>query len=147
MSDIRALQSYEVALLLPLARAFFAEGHIEGTLNEAHFVRQLTQQIEAGVGVAFSADFRGTIAGIFFLDLATADLCCMEYFWYVHAEERGSLGIRLLAALEDECERRGAKRLLMMHMLDKREQFERLYTKRGYTLKEQVFMKHFEKVA
>lgn len=144
MTSIRKLEPYEVALLLPGARAFFHEGHIDGQLNEAHFVKQLTAQIENGVGVCFTADFRGAIAAVFYLDLATAELCCMEYFWYVHAEERGSIGVRLLAALEAECERRGVRRLLMMHMVhEASERFDHLYRKRGYVHKEQLYVKRW----
>lgn len=132
----------EVPLLLPGARAFFAEGQIQGTLNEAHFVKTLAQGIDSGRMFVLSEGFRGAISGTLFEDPATGELCCMEYFWYVDAHERGSLGVRLLAAFEHEAVRRGACRVLMMHHVSEQtEKFKHIYERRGYVLREQVFVR------
>lgn len=144
MSDFRFLAPDEIPLLLPLARAFFAEGNLPGTLNERHFVATLKAHITRGTGFVIAAGLpiRGTVSGIMFNDMATAELCCMEFFWYVSAEERGSLGIRLLDAMETEAFKRGSVRVLMSHLsTPKTERFERVYARRGYTKREQIFMK------
>lgn len=141
---IRLLGSHEVPLLIPQAREFFKEGNICGSLNEPYFIQALTTQIGAGRMFVFveGSPFRGAIAGTMFEDLATGELCCMEYFWYVDAHERGSLGLRLLVAFEDEAVRRGARRLLMMHhVTPESAKFEHIYGRRGYTLHEQVFVR------
>lgn len=143
MSDIRAITAAEVPLLLPLARAFMAEGNIDGKLDERHFVANLQAHLERGTGFVFVAEpLRGMICGIMFPDMATAEICCMEFFWYVDSHERGSIGMRLLQALEDEAARRKAVRIYMGHMVtDKSETFARLFGRRGYRMKEQVFIK------
>lgn len=144
MSEIRLLTSEEVPLLLPLARAFFAEGNIPGKLNEAHFVATLRAHLEHGTGFVFAGGhpIRGTISGVMFNDMATAELCCMEFFWYVRAGERGAIGLKLLAAWEQEAFRRGAVRIMMAHLeTPKTKGFERLYERRGYAKREQIFMR------
>lgn len=143
-NDIRLLSAPEIPLLLPLARAFYGEGNLSGKLNDLHAVKTFQEHVERGSGfvLAGGIPIRGMIAGILFRDLATADLCCMEYFWYVDASARGSLGVRLLDAWEREASRRGAKRMMMAHMhSEKTAQFTGLYERRGYRMKEQIFVK------
>lgn len=143
MSDIRRITAAEVPLLLPLARQFMSEGNIPGKLDEAHFSANLQAHLERGTGFVFVAEpLRGMISGIMFNDMATAELCCMEFFWFVSPSERGGIGMRLLEALEQEATNRGAVRILMGHMVtEKTETFERLFARRGYRVKEQVFLK------
>jgi hypothetical protein len=141
---IRLIQPSEVPLLLPQAREFFKEGAIQGALNEAHFVATLSTQMDAGsmFVLAEGAPFRGAIGGVVYQDLATGERCCMEYFWYVAAYERGSLGVRLLAEFEKEATARGAVRVSMMHhVTPDSKKFDHVYGRRGYTLREQVFVR------
>lgn len=140
---IRSISAAEVPLLLPLARQFMGEGNIPGKLNEAHFVANLQTHLERGTGFVFVADpLRGMICGIMFPDMATAELCCMEFFWFVSTAERGAIGMQLLDALEREACARGAVRIYMGHMVtDKTAVFGRLFARRGYRMKEQVFVK------
>lgn len=148
MSDIRALAVAEIPLLLPLARQFHAtllRGNLnDAPLDEQHFQKNLRHHLTTGSGFVLVAGMpiRGMICGIMFDDMSTAERCCMEFFWYVDPAERGSLGIRLLAALEAEAESRGAVRVLMAHLASEGlEKFGRMYERRGYALKEQVFVK------
>lgn len=144
-NEIRQVTADEVPLLMPGAREFYAEGRLYGKLNEEHCIRTLSGAITAGSAACFASAFRGAIGGLFFPDLVTSELCCMEYFWFVRKEERGTLGVRLLKALEFECERRGARRLMLMHMVGPdRESFEHFYERMGYRLREQVFVKSWE---
>jgi hypothetical protein len=141
---IRLIRPEEVVLLLPQARQFFREGQIDGALNEAHFVGQLTSLMRAGTMfvLADGAPFRGAIAGAVVNDLATGELVGTEYFWYVAREERGSLGVRLLAEFEREAKARGAVRVLMMHHVTPASaKFDHIYGRRGYRLREQLFVK------
>ena len=141
---IRLISAAEVPLLLPQAREFFKEGQIQGTLNEPHFIQALTQQMQAGrmFVLAEGSPFRGAISGAMFEDLATGEPCCMEYFWYVDRNERGTLGVRLLASFEEQAVLRGARRILMMHHVSEQtEKFKHIYERRGYTLREQVFVR------
>jgi GNAT superfamily N-acetyltransferase len=143
--DIRLLSADEVPLLVPLIRLFFAEGGIAGKLNESHSIANLRQHINAGTGFVLVAGIpiRAGISGITYLDIGTAELCCMEFFWYVSAPERGSsIGLRLLNAWEQEAVKRGAKRLLMAHIEnEKTMQFAKLYERHGYVKREQIYMK------
>jgi len=143
--DIRLLTADEVPLLLPMIRAFFAEGNIDGTLNEAYATKLLRGHVAAETGFVLVAGLpiRAGICGIMYPDMATADPCCMEFFWYVSLPERGSsIGLRLLDAWEHEAKRRGAKRLLMAHYLtEKTAQFAKLYDRRGYKKREQIYVK------
>lgn len=144
MSELYLITPPETPLLLPLAREFMAEGNIPGALNEAHFVATLRAHLERGTGfvIVGGAPFRGMICGLTFPDMATAEPCCMEFFWFVNSQERGSLGMRLFDAWEQESVKRGCVRLMMAHHLtNKSEKFERLLTRRGYGKKEQVYMK------
>lgn len=141
---LRLLTAAELPLLLPLIRAFFAEGNIPGKLNEPYAVKRLASHVEAGTGFAIAdgVPIRGAICGILYEDMATAERCCMEFFWYVAKEERGSLGIRLLDALEKEAFKRGAVRVVMSHLsTDKTDRFDQMYARRGYTKREQIFIK------
>ncbi len=145
MSDIRLLTSAEVPFLLEGARSFFGEGNLIGKLDEAHFVKTLRGYIDSGIGfilVAGNPPFRGSIAGVVFPDFATGKPRCMEFFWYVPKEERGIVGLRLLRAFEVEAKNRGADHVLMMHLVaGQEEKFTHLFTRLGYTLREQVFAK------
>lgn len=143
--DIRLLTADEVPLMTPLIREFFAEGNIAGKLNEAYAVKLLRGHVTAGSGFMLSAGLpiRAGICGIMYPDMATAELCCIEYFWYVSLPERGSsIGLRLLGAWEQEAISRGATRLLMAHIeTEKTAQFAKLYERRGYVRREQIYMK------
>jgi GNAT superfamily N-acetyltransferase len=143
--DIRLLSVAEVPLLVPLIRKFFAEGNIAGKLNEAHGIANLRSHVSNGTGFILVAGIpiRAGISGITYLDMGTAELCCMEFFWYVDPAERGSsVGLRLLNAWEQEATKRGAKRLLMSHIeTEKTAQFLKLYERRGYVKREQIYMK------
>lgn len=143
MSETRLLTADEVPLLLDGARSFFREFALPGALNESHFVASLRQHIRAGHGfvlAAGAAPFSGSIAGIVYPDFVTGEPTCMEFYWYVMPDRRGSVGVRLLRAFEAEAQRRGARRIMMMHLMAAHtDGFERLYTRAGYKLIEQVY--------
>jgi len=144
LSELHLLTAAEVPLLLPLIRQFFAEGNIPGKLNEPYAVSTLQKhlQVDSGFVIAAGCPIRGAICGVMFPDMATAEPCAIEFFWYCMTEERGSLGIRLLDAFEKEAFRRGAARVMMSHLsTPKTQRFESMYARRGYVKREQIFMK------
>lgn len=152
MSELRLLTAPELPLLLPLARQFHTSllhGNLNhAPLNEAHFQKVLAHHLNLGTGfiVVAGASVRGMICGIMFEDMSTAELCCMEFFWFVDKNERGSLGIRLLDALEAEARERGAVRIMMAHLASEgNDRFGKLYERKGFALKEQIFVKSLEK--
>lgn len=151
MSEIRQLTAHEIPLLLPLARQFhdtLLRGNLNhAPLNEAHFQKILKHHLDAGTGfvIVGGAPIRGMICGIMFEDMSTAELCCMEFFWYVDQNERGSIGLRLLDALEAEANKRGAVRVMMAHLASEgNDRFRKLYERRGFAIKEQIFVKSLE---
>jgi GNAT superfamily N-acetyltransferase len=144
-SEIRFLNAVEAPLLAPLIRSFFSEGNIPGKLNEPYAIKTLRGHIQSGSGfvLVYGTPIRAGIAGIMYTDLATAETCCSEFFWYVDPVERGSsIGLRLLNEFEKEAKRRGAVRIMMMHLQTKKTaSFAKLFKKRGYVKREQVFIK------
>tara|TARA_R110000868_G_scaffold100489_1_gene276285 strand:- start:71 stop:523 length:453 start_codon:yes stop_codon:yes gene_type:complete len=144
--SIRLLNPSETAALIPGAKEFFAEGNLQGSLNERHFCETISKYINSGVGFCLvdeeSGVFRGSIAAAIFPDYATGDVTCMELYWFVPKEDRGLRGVRLLKSFEAEARNRGAKRIMMMHLTSgKYDKFVHFYEKCGYSLKEQVFAK------
>ena len=139
---------YEVPLLVPEAREFFREAPIAGEFKESHFVAELTRHLQSGSALVLAAGspFRGAIGGVLFNGLAIADFSCMEYFWYVNRHERGSIGVRLLAEFEQRLRDLGVRRLMMMHLSSPEcdDKFLSLYDRRGYQLKERVFVKDLQ---
>lgn len=151
MSEIRLLSVQEIPLLLPLARQFhetLLRGNLNhAPLNEAHFQKILTHHLMVGTGFILVAGspIRGMICGIMFEDMSTAELCCMEFFWFVDKNERGSIGLKLLDALEAEARSRGAVRVMMAHLSSEgNDRFGRVYERKGFAIKEQIFVKNLE---
>lgn len=148
---IRSLPVHEIPLLLPLARRFH-ESLLQGNLNHAplneqHFLNVLNTHLgnDTGFVLVAGSPIQGMICGIMFDDMSTAEKCCMEFFWFVEPAERGSIGLRLLDALEQEARSRGAVRVLMAHLASEQtSKFARLYERRGFQLKEQIFVKFLE---
>lgn len=143
----RPLAEIEIPLLLPGARAFFAEGGLQGQLNEQHFVRTLQSYVRNKTGFVLVTgdsphDFQGALGAAVFPDFATGDIVAMEFFFFVHPAARGMAGPRLMRAFEAEALRHGAIRCMLMHLAGPRtEKFVRFYQRSGYALIEQVFCK------
>lgn len=119
MSQVRPLLLSEATLLLPGARQFFGEGNLLGALNEKSFVTGVVNMLTSGIGVFLvygEPPFEGAIGGVIYPDYATGDLIASELFWYVMPQSRGVAGVRLLKEFELEVKRKGAKRLMMMHL-------------------------------
>lgn len=143
----RLLQADEVPLLEPLVQSFFDEGDLSGKFDPKYAEGILKGHLKADTGFAIvtGTPIHGGICAMMYPDMATGELCCCEWFWYVQKEHRnGSVGYKLLQSFENEAMRRGAVRITMMHLIRNDHsdtQLQALYERRGYVLKEQVYTK------
>lgn len=136
----------EVPLLLDGARQFFGEGKLMGELNPVSFVAGWQKLLLGGGGVLLGAyrgrELVGAIGGVIFPDFPTGDLVAQEFFWFMIGGQRGN-GLRLLRAFEMRAAVHGAKRILMMHLADlNSEPMSKLYSRMGYTHRENVYSKN-----
>lgn len=143
---IRALTTDDVERLEPLVAAFFAEGHIDGPFNPKHSANVLRSFIAADQAVAFVAEeggeFVGVIAGAIHPDMHSGLPIVGEWLWYVDRAHRGTVGLKLLTVFEAEAERRGAHRIVMMHLENSDgEKVADVLQRRQYKPREQVWMK------
>jgi GNAT superfamily N-acetyltransferase len=146
MIHIRQVEPVDVAGMVPAARSFFRENQLPGEFNAETFTLGWMGLIKAGCGFAFTlvderGDIKGGIGAVVNTDLNTGDKIAVEMFYYAMPEVRGN-GLRLLPIIEDAARARGCKRFWMIHLEDGRsERMERFYGKRGYELKEHLYMK------
>lgn len=87
-------------------------------------------------------DEGGMIAGMVFPFYFTGEIAGQELFWWVDEERRGSLGLRLITALENWARGRGAKHFSMVALeAGSPEKISRVYERRGYLAMEHHFMR------
>lgn len=74
---------------------------------------------------------------------SSKEIVGQEFMWYLEKDERrGSIGFRLLKAFEEECKARGAKKVIMIHMLNlNSEAMSKFYEKQGYIPMEKHYIK------
>lgn len=83
----------------------------------------------------------GALGFIIFPDLHDGKLTAVETFWFVDPKQRGR-GITLFNEYEIMAKEMGCKKLAMIHMEDSYpERLKYLYTKKGYKLIEQHYVK------
>ena len=144
--SVRPINAEEVEKLEPLIAAFFAEGHIEAEFDPKYSARTLRSLLAGGSGIAFVAEVDGKlvglIAGVIHPDMTSGIPCAGEWCWFVAKEYRGLVGLKLLAAYEAEAERRGARKLVMLHLMNEDgEKVAEVLKRRGYIPREQLFMR------
>jgi len=86
----------------------------------------------------------GVIGGVVMPSIFDKDQkIAQEVIWYITKEERkGTMGIRLLKAFEEECVKRGAKFISMIYMGNLlSDELKRFYEKLSYKLMENHFIK------
>lgn len=144
MTELHFMEAYEVPLLVPRAREFFAEGHLAGTFNPDHWVAWLMKGISQGsvIVVSCGVPVRGAIGAALYADPATGDQCAAELFWYVGASERGTVGLKLLKTLEGALVRLKVKRLHLVHLADG-EPMGAVFARLGYRPLEHIHVKEF----
>lgn len=86
----------------------------------------------------------GGVGGIITEFMTSEALTCVEMFWYVDEEYRGTWGIKLLKYFEEMAKASGCVRIAMAYMENSMpERVQKLYTKMGYTPYEHHWMKWF----
>lgn len=87
----------------------------------------------------------GIVAGIYFPTFWDSEhISASELWWFVDSEFReAGVGTALMDALESWAMDRGANRLSMMLIADIAPGVEKIYEKKGYTLREQTYLKEF----
>ena len=77
---------------------------------------------------------------------SSKEIIGQEFMWYLEKDERkGSIGFKLLKAFEEECKSRGAKKVIMIHMLNlNSEMMSKFYEKQGYIPMEKHFIKELQ---
>lgn len=135
--------------MVPLGIAFFSEAKLPGTFNPERFAYHWTSVLDSGSGlVAGYFDDSGTLrggAGVYLVpDVFTTDTVAYEAFFYIEPAFRGS-GTALLSTLEQEAASKGADRLWMIHLNDdKASIMKRYYQRRGFELREFLYLKQLK---
>jgi GNAT superfamily N-acetyltransferase len=145
MIQVLQVQPEDVARLVPAARSFFEECKLPGEFNRDTFVLGWMRLLKQDAGLIFALEenskILGAVGAVINLDLNTGDRIAVEMFYYVLPETRGH-ALRLLGILEDAARGRGCKRCWMLHLEDGRaERMQKFYERRGYALKEHLYMK------
>ena len=114
---IRYIKPDEMHITESVARAFFKESGIAGTLNFPHFCEQWSKLIEldvASILMYFNSSDQpmGIIGGLCTECTMTKDMTAQEVFWWVDPSLRGrTCAIHLLREWERWARDRGAKRI------------------------------------
>lgn len=144
---IRKLLPTELSLTKECAELFFWESRLPGKLNFEYWSNEWKSLIERYIGEIFvyevDGKINGILGGLFWNCSMTADLEALEGFWFVKDEYRGGVGaVKLLRAFEDEAQKRGCKRIKMVHLMSVNPQdVEKLYIKMGYNMLQVSYVK------
>lgn len=144
---IRPITADELPRVHEMGAAFFDAAGRPGKYSPEAVERIWNTLLPTGIGLFFVAEdegrFVGMFGGVVSEDPYTGDIVALEQFWFVMPEARGSVGIRLFNAFEKEATARGAKRILMVHLMKLTpESLRGLYERRGYELVEQIYEKN-----
>lgn len=92
-------------------------------------------------GLKIDDEIVGGICIIFTESMLDGVLECSELFWYVDEKYRGK-GISLLLHAEKYAKKRGAKRMIMIYLINSMpEKLEKLYTRMGFRELERSYIK------
>jgi GNAT superfamily N-acetyltransferase len=144
---VRELTVEDLPRLVPIGYAFFEEGKLEGKFNPAHFIKEWGSLLAAKAAVILAHEENGEIGailgGMIFPNLLTGEVEGTEQYLYANPEFRGQgIGLRLLDEFESISKGRGALRVWMIHLVDLNDDaMVKLYERKGYRLKEKMFVK------
>lgn len=145
---IRELQAEEVESITHMGQEFFTEAKLPGGFKKDVFCKTWSNLISLGMGIILAAykgnnQTVGALGAVIVPDLNDGDLVAQEAFWFMSAESRGSFaGARLLRAFEEIAKERGAKRLIMVHLLSlNADKLGKFYERMGYRATEVNFVK------
>lgn len=136
MSAVRRGTLADLPAIIELGRSFYAEGNLPGRVEPEQVKRSWNLFLATGQGALFVLERDGAVVGalgaLIYPDMNDGDLVATEAFWYVMPEHRGG-GIALFNAFEAWASAAGAKRLMMVHLLDLMPKaLEKFYIKKGY---------------
>jgi len=145
---IRKAEIKDVIAIGELTRKFFKESLSDYglRLDDETIQETLTNYINNLIGIIAEQDGRvvGVIGGLVTPSIFDkSQLIGQETVWYVDPKyRRGTTGIKLICAFEDECKVRGADLIVMVHMGNLyADVLDRYYKKRNYKLLERDYIK------
>lgn len=129
-----------------LANAFVVEANYPTEKLDDYFFTFWNFVLKSNVGTFYAILDNGRMLGafgaMFSPDCFSGKMQGAESFWFVDKESRsGKVALKLFNAFEDECDERGCKLRLMIHLAGLNESLEKFYVRRGYAKEEQVFRK------
>jgi hypothetical protein len=145
---ILGVQSSDLdSLELNLGKSFFEEKGLPGSFNRDVFVSTWKKLIEANVGALWvikdEGKVVGALGGTIYPDPNDGELVAQEAFWYVDHERRhGVEPIRLFLNFEAWAKTIGAKRLIMVALINSDVRIGKLYEARGYKAVETIYLKN-----
>ena len=145
---IRELKAEEVESITHMGESFFAEGKLPGSFKSDVFIKTWTNLITLRMGLILVAcngsnEPVGALGAIITPDVNDGEIVAQEAFWFMSPEARGSFaGARLLDAFEKIAQDKGAKRLIMVHLLSlNADKLGKFYERMGYRATEVNFVK------
>lgn len=144
---IRAIQTHEIKLLLPLALKFWEEGRLPGRIVISVFESNWSRLINAGTGRIFAKFEDGKpigAIGLFVInDINDGERICEEAFWFVDPHHR-LFGTKLFKHAIHYAQSSECKRMCMVHLeclaADKIGPF---YERNGFHLVERKYLRIF----
>lgn len=122
--NVRPVTIPELPRVASVGFTFFKEGDIPGGFVPEVFIRNWTDLLLNNRGVFYGAFtpegmFTGGLGALLCPDLNNGQVMAVECFWYVLPEFRGGTAAgRLLKAFERWAREQGAKRMVMVHLLN-----------------------------
>lgn len=146
---IRECAVEDLPKLAACAAEFYAASKFLKVFDLDRFCRAWEGFISSGMGVIFAlecgADIVGVIGGISHEDLYGGQRVASEFFWFVQHDFRGTHGMRLYRTFEEWARLKECSQIRMACLMDSEpEQMATLYTRLGYQLCEQQFVKELE---
>lgn len=148
-AKVRRARFLDVPAMVELGRAFCSVSDMEAlaVFCPASFAHSLNKMISNEDAILLVGEVGGEVvamagAMVFPAYWNGEVKVAQETFWWVQPNSRGSVGPRLLAALEDEAKNRGARTFLMVSLEALRpEAVGKMYERRGYAPLEHSFWK------
>jgi N-acetylglutamate synthase-like GNAT family acetyltransferase len=145
---IRKATLDDVEAIKKLVEEFYEESLKEYKLSFRDIEETIKNTVANHIGLVAEKEEKiiGCIGGITIPSMFDKDeLIGQESIWYITKSERkGTVGIRLLKAFEEECKKKGCSFVIMVYMGNSYpEQLKRFYSMNNYKLLE---MQHIKEV-
>lgn len=138
-AKIRYLKHGEQGLLLPLAREFYGQDFLPGSLDENHFLRQWDAWLKDRLGIvivcAVEDEIVAAIGGLFAIGATTGQKELSEMFLFTSEKSRGrGYATELIDHFEAAGRVAQAHRIFLVHLADPigQQVMSKIYDARGY---------------